>query len=227
MRWSAAGLAWLALASWLGGCGSSQGSDAAAAQDRPVALLILHGGGFVFEDKQRLRVARRMAAEAGFDPVYIDYRLFDMRAAIGAAQDAARKLDDEGRKVVAYGESVGGTMAALLAKDGLVDAAATYSPVADMRAFASHNANPPYYRALIGADSADLRDASPVIHDSQVPILAMVAGADEPYMAHDVRLWARHDASVEVNPVPGRHIGTGQPGIYAENVAAALDWLQR
>ncbi len=228
MGWGPAVLACLGLAIALatGIAASSARSTPGDVPARPTALLILHGGGFIFEDVRRMRVARELATDAGFDPVYVDYPLFDMGGAIGAAQDAARELDAQGRTVLAYGESVGGTMSALLAQEGLVDAAAAYSPVADMRSFAAHNADPPYYRALIRAHPADLREASPALHDSRRPILALLATGELPYMARDMRRWAHSDKSVAVDPVPGVHIGAGEPAIYRRNVRKALAWLQ-
>ena len=201
-------------------------AEAANARERPVVLLF-HAGGFVFDDPGRMAMPIEVARGVDFDVSYVDYPLFDLPGAIAAAEQRARQLRADGREVFAYGESAGGTLAALLAQRGLVDAAATYSPVADMRSFANHLAEPEEYIELIGADRRVLRDASPVLHPSARPILARFAAAEDRFMVKAIRRWPRRDDSVDVKRVPGLHAGSYEPAVHARNTVFALRWLMR
>ena len=200
-------------------------ADAPAETDKPPLVIFLHGGGFLFDDESRMAVAAELAGELGFEVSYLKYPLFDLPGAIAAAQRHARRLSADGREVLAYGESAGGTLAALLAQRRLVDAAAAYSPVVDMRAFPAHMEDGRLYMEYIQADRGDLRRASPILFDSQAPIFAMRAAGDARFLARGMRRWAGRDPKVGLERVPGVHAGTGQPAIYARNVTRALRWL--
>ncbi len=200
--------------------------EPAMAKQHPVAML-LHGGGFLFEGEDRMAVASELAGELGFEVSYVDYPLFDLPGAIATAERHARALGRGGRTVLAFGESAGGTLAALLAQRGLVDAAATYSPVADMRAFPAHTEDAEQYMEFIQADRRDLRRASPALFTSSAPILALRAAGDRGFVARGMRRWARRDHAVELVRVPGRHSGARQPAFYARNATLALRWLQQ
>jgi acetyl esterase/lipase len=199
-------------------------SSAEPARERPVVMLF-HGGGFVFEDPGRMEVATELAGELGFDVAYVKYPLLDLRGAIAAAESRARALGRGGREVLAYGDSAGGTLAALLAQKGLVDAAAAYSPVADMRLFTAHLEDPDGYVELVGADDRLLRRASPGLHPSREPIFVMRPIAEQHYASVAMRRWGQRDSRVEVEAVPGVHSGSLQPAFYARNVTLALRWL--
>ncbi len=199
---------------------------AANARERPVVLLF-HAGGFVFEDPGHMAMTSELARGVEFDVSYVSYPLLDLQGAIAAAERRARRLRADGREVFAYGESVGGTLAALLAQRGLVDAAATYSPVADMRSFVDQLDDPEGYVELIGADRRSLREASPVLHSSPRPILAMFGAAEDEFMVSAIRRWEHRDRSVEVKRVPGLHTGSYEPVVHANNAVFALRWLMR
>jgi acetyl esterase/lipase len=200
------------------------GAPAAAKPDapRPVVLL-LHAGGFILEDPDRMAIASAIAQRLGFDPVVVAYPEFNLPGAIAAAESAAR-LQRPADRLYAYGDSAGGTLAALLAEADLVDAAATYSPVANMKRFAQHQGQPEYYEGLIDADRRALLRASPGLFDSDRPILAMAAAGDDPYLRDAIGKWARRDDDVRRWLVPGPHIG-GITGIYPVNATRAMRWL--
>ncbi len=219
-------MAWLvALVCAMAGALPAQASASPAA--KPPIVLFLHGGGFLFEEEGQMAEARELAAELGFRVAYVDYPLFDLPGAIAATQRHARRLGIGGRPVLAYGESAGGTLAALLAQRGLVDAAATYSPVADMRAFPAHTEDAALYMEFIQADRRDLRQASPALFESLVPVLALRASGDGGFLARGMRRWASRDPLIRLINVPGVHAGTGQPRLYERNVTLALRWLLR
>jgi acetyl esterase/lipase len=210
-------------------------ASAAAAADRSAppgpapkpTVLLLHGGGFIFDDPLQMPVASGIARELGFQPIFVDYPNFDLRGAVAAASDAARDAAQRGGSLYAYGDSAGGTLAALLAESNLVDAAATYSPVANMRRFAQSFENPDYYMALIGAERKLLLRASPGLHDSDRPILALAATGDEAYFRAAIGKWARRDPEIERRLVAGPHAGAPREDIYARNARLALRWLAR
>jgi acetyl esterase/lipase len=151
----------------------------------------------------------------------------DLRGAIASAKAAARDAQASGRRVYAYGDSAGGTLAALLAEDDLVDAAVGYSPVANMRRFAAHNDDPALYEQMIGADRKLLLSASPGLHDSDRPILVLSAEGDEPSFRGAIAKWAARDPQVHPRDVGGPHAGGEQPGIYGRHAGAAISWLRR
>lgn len=107
--------------------------DPAQPIDSAPQLLLIHGGSFLFEDPFFEAETSAAALGAGFVPHYLSYPLGDMPAAVLAARAAARELRERyGPAVYAYGSSAGGTLAALLAGDGLVAAAAAKAPPTDL-----------------------------------------------------------------------------------------------
>ena len=71
---------------------------------------------------------------AGFVPHYVDYPLGDVPAAVAMARAEAAALRERfgAEAVYAYGSSAGGTLAALLAGEGLVAAALAKAPPSDL-----------------------------------------------------------------------------------------------
>ena len=206
-------------------CARTAGPAPSQPGRRP-SLLILHAGGFIFPVGEAIEPACVLATKAGFDVVYVNYPLGNMPKAVAAAERAAKHAGRHGQPVYAYGESAGGTMAALLAQQGLVEAAATYSQVTDLVGYYSRTPDPKQYKAVVGATSKDLRTFSPGLHDGGQPILAMVAADDDPALNRATRSWDRRESNVKSIEVEGEHIGTGDPQIYEENVMEALRWLQ-
>lgn len=192
---------------------------------RPVAL-ILHGGGFVVDVSERAR-AERIAERAGFRPRFVAYPRYDVQGAVRFVRAVARRERARGRRVYAYGESVGGTMAALLAQGGLARAAATYSPIASLTKMVAHSGSPELYQAVISASDRDLRRNSAGRFDSRRPIFALRAVDDSPFINRGIRSWDRRDADVRSIAVEGAHLGEGSPRIYARNARTAITWLAR
>ncbi len=97
-------------------------------------LMLLHGGSFLYDDPEFVATTDEAARRAGFIPHYTKYPLGDMPAAVLAVRAEARRLRLKvGLDMVyAYGSSAGGTLAALLAGDGLVGAAAAKAPVSNL-----------------------------------------------------------------------------------------------
>ncbi len=98
-------------------------------------LMLLHGGSFLYFDPEFEALTREMAERAGFIPHYTVYPLGDMPSAVLAVRAEAkrlRQLHGGATMVYAYGSSAGGTLAALLAGDGLVGAAAAKAPVSNL-----------------------------------------------------------------------------------------------
>ena len=96
-------------------------------------LILIHGGSFLYEDPTFEALTRQRALRAGFVPHYLHYPLGDMPAAFRAARAEAVQLRAKyGTAVYAYGSSAGGTLAALLAGEGLVSAALAKAPVSDL-----------------------------------------------------------------------------------------------
>jgi dienelactone hydrolase len=188
---------------------------------------MLYRGGFVFEPPDGMARVARLARRAGFEPRYVDYPTYDLRGAVHYAQRTAQRLRARGRSVFAYGESAGGTLAALLAERGLVRAAAGYSPIPNLLRFANRQPDPDAYKDLIRADDALLVRDSPDVHDSDRPILAIRARRDDAYVRRGMRRWASRDPDVASIEVPGGHVGGMNTAIYAAGIRRALTWLVR
>jgi acetyl esterase/lipase len=97
-------------------------------------LMLLHGGSFLYDDPEFELTTREAATRAGFIPHYTTYPLGDMPAAVLAVRAEAKRLRLKfgADMVYAYGSSAGGTLASLLAGDGLVGAAAAKAPVSNL-----------------------------------------------------------------------------------------------
>ena len=198
------------------------GLCAPSAQAQSPTLLVFHPGGFIFGDTESMYRAVAMATEMGFEVDNVDYPLWDLKGAVASAEQAAAQYED----VYAYGESSGGTLAALLAQRGLVKAAAAYSPVANLRVFARHLSPDPPYAALVNATNADLRRASPIYFDSPLPILALTPRDDSKWMNQKTRKWAAADPEVEALTVPGDHLGDpNDPSVYDANARLLMRFL--
>lgn len=80
-------------------------------------------------DPSLMDVAAQEARDAGFKPVAVPYQLGSVKEAMRDAKRSARSFPPS-RDVFAYGESSGGTLAALLAQEDEVEAAVAYAPIA-------------------------------------------------------------------------------------------------
>ena len=187
---------------------------------------MFHSGGFVLGSTDSLAAAEEAATGLGFDPVAVEYPLGDLPAAVLAAEEAARSSARGGQAVYAYGESAGGTLAALLATAGRVEAAATYSQLTDIDVYLDDL--DPGAQAYIAATDRQLRKFSPATHDSAAPLLALVPAEDDPEQNLATEEWDRRERRVSTASVPGGHLGAGdEPDVYQSNMERALSWLSR
>jgi len=197
----------------------------AGADDRPV-LLVFGAGSFAIGEADPPGDAVAAAEGRGFEAHSLAYPLADLRAAVRGARGVALRYRAAGRPVYAYGESGGGTLAALLAVHGEVDAAATYSQVTDMVRFARGAGDGGEYEALIDADEQLLASISPGRFECEAPVLAL-APEDDPSSPPTLR-WDAREPQVHGRRVAGGHLGDpGDPAVYETNLSSALQWLQR
>jgi fermentation-respiration switch protein FrsA (DUF1100 family) len=98
-----------------------------------------------------------------------------------AARAQARRLGRRYRgRVYAYGTSAGGTLAALLASDGLVSAAAAKAPISDLVGWQwPLTAYGPDYYETIGASEADRYRLSPLRRPARRPLLVVQGRGDQ------------------------------------------------
>jgi dienelactone hydrolase len=187
-------------------------------------LLLIHGGSFLFEDPTFDAVTRQAAVDAGFVPHYLTYPLGDLGAAVQAARAEARRLGAlyPGR-LYAYGSSAGGTLAALLAGDGMVRAAVAKAPPTDLVGWgwplAAYGGD---YYERIAADSAARVRLSPLRRPARRPLLLLHGVNDaivpvamsEAFAAkfREVRLWVVGG---------GHHAERRRPQIFDRS----LEWL--
>ena len=193
---------------------------------RPI-LLLFHSGGFVFGDTSYIAEAVTIASRVGFQPVAIEYPLGDLPAAVRAADDEARRYGRDGREVYAYGESAGGTLAALLSEHDLVEAAATYSQVTNVTQFVNHTPDPAFYQVAIAATDRQMHDLSPAFGQAVAPVLALVPTFDSPYLNRSTLAWSKRESLVRTRRVEGGHLADGEPAVYEANAERALGWLAR
>lgn len=189
-------------------------------------LLLIHGGSFLYEDPSFEPLTRAAARAAGFVPHYLRYPLGDMPAAFQAARAAAVRLRTAyGSAVYAYGSSAGGTLAALLAGDGLVSAAVAKAPPSDLLDWRWPLGvyGPDYYRQ-IGLSPAARRRLSPLRRPARRPLLLLHGRFDGivpvaqsiAYAAkfQQVRLWV---------VAGGHHTERARPQLLGR----AFEWLGR
>lgn len=223
-----AALASLLIAAGVGGCSDSDDSATETTAATPPVLLMFHSGAFVFGDPQTLDEARDAASDLGFEPVVVAYPLADLPGAVRATAAAARRYEREGRAVFAYGESAGGTLAALLAERDLVDASATYSQVTDIPALIRDAPDPAFFEGSLRATPRQIARSSPGNGRSRVPLLALTPVADDPSQSRATHRWDGRDPMVRTIDVEGGHLGYGEnPSIYSGNAERSLRWLAK
>lgn len=187
-------------------------------------LLLIHGGGFLFEDPHFEAVTRQAVLDAGFVPHYLRYPLGDLGAAVRAARAEARRLGAlyPGR-LYAYGSSAGGTLAALLAGDGMVRAALAKAPPSDLVGWewplAAYGAD---YFDRIGADGATRQRLSPLRRPARRPLLLLHGRSDAVVPVAMSEAFAAKFRHVELWVVGGgHHAERRRPQILARGLA----WL--
>jgi pimeloyl-ACP methyl ester carboxylesterase len=189
-------------------------------------LLLIHGGSFLYEDPTFEPLTRAAAREAGFAPHYLSYPLGDMPAAFQAARaEAIRLRTAYGSAVYAYGSSAGGTLAALLAGDGLVSAAVAKAPPSDLLDWRWPLGvyGPDYYRQ-IGLSLAARRRLSPLRRPARRPLLLLHGRFDGVVPVAQSVAFAAKFKQVHLWVVAGgHHTERARPQLLAR----ALGWLAR
>lgn len=192
----------------------------------PPQLLLIHGGSFLYEDPTFESLTRAAARAAGFVPHYLRYPLGDMPAALEAARaEAIRLRTAYGSAVYAYGSSAGGTLAALLAGEGLVSAAVAKAPPTDLLGWAwPLGAYGPDYYEQIGLDPAARRRLSPLRRPARSPLLVVHGRRDRIVPVAMSRAFAAKFRRVHLWVVRGgHHTERARP----ELLARAFEWLAR
>jgi hypothetical protein len=193
---------------------------AGAATERPVVLLV-HGGAWLFGKPSDLDQAAQIAHRLGMQPVRVDYPLGDIVAANRAVREAALTWRRRGRTVLAYGESVGGTMAELLAAECRVGLAVGNSSPPDLVRWPEGD-NAILWAYLGGGDPKTRRRYSPALRQQCNPVLAEHSPADRVVGFHFASAYARKfPATVGLLRIPAGHLGPPR----AQNIG--LRWLVR
>jgi acetyl esterase/lipase len=189
-------------------------------------LLLIHGGSFLYEDPLFESLTRERAVAAGFVPHYLSYPLDDLTGAVVAARAEARKLNAlyPGR-VYAYGTSAGGTLAELLAGDGMVEAAVAKAPISDLVGWQwpIETYGSDYYER-IGATTQDRFRLSPLRRHALRPLLIVHGRRDRIVPVAMSREYAVKFKRVHLWVVQGgHHTERTRP----ELLSRAFQWLAR
>lgn len=199
--------------------------DPAQPIDSAPQLLLIHGGSFLFEDPFFEAETAAPAIAAGFVPHYLSYPLDDLPGAVLAARAAARELRGSyGPNVYAYGTSAGGTLAAILAGDGLVAAAVAKAPPSDLVGWdwPLRTYGLDYYERIgLGSEEARYR-LSPLRRPANRPLLLVHGRNDRIVPIAQSEAFAAKFRSVHLWPVPGGH-RTEQARPWV--LEGALGWL--
>jgi fermentation-respiration switch protein FrsA (DUF1100 family) len=219
------GVVVLGFALALSGTARAEGaSEVGSTESLAPHLLLIHGGAFLFEDPRFEAATRQAALDAGFVPHYLRYPLGDLRGAVRAARAEARRLGSlyPGR-LYAYGSSAGGTLAALLAGDGMVRAALAKAPPSDLVGWewplAAYGGD---YYERIGADGATRLRLSPLRRPARRPLLLLHGRNDAIVPVAMSEAFAAKFRHVELWAVGGgHHAERRRPQILDRG----LDWL--
>jgi acetyl esterase/lipase len=191
----------------------------------PPQLLLFHGGSFIVEDPVFEPEVAERAIAAGFELHFVDYPLGDLPAALIAARAEARSLREQygPNRVFAYGSSAGGTLASLLAGEGLVAAAVAKAPPTDLVTWEwPLNVYGPNYFEEIGVNEAARYRLSPLRRPERNPLLVYQGILDQVVPLEMNQEFAEKFANVELWPVPGGH-WTEQ--IRPWLISRAMHWL--
>lgn len=200
----------------------------ATAAPRPARhLILIPGGGFTFHDANFWPTMAPAASAAGFVPHLLKYRLFDLGGAVADAREHAADLVRRyGRaNVFVYGSSAGGTLAALLASEGLAAAGVASSGLYDFRywPWALLDRGPEYLYS-IGADWDTRRAYSPIRHRLRCPLLSLHGNWDPV-----VSVFQAEDY-VATHPRATLRLYSAGHGLYRtrpNSVVGAMRWLNR
>ena len=192
----------------------------------PPQLILIHGGSFLYEDPTFEPSTAAAAREAGFVPHYLRYPLGDMPAAVEAARAEARRLRARyGSGIYAYGASAGGTLAELIAGDGLVSAAVAKAPVSDLLGWQwPLGAYGSDYFERIGLTTEARRRLSPLRRPARRPLLIVHGRRDRIVPLGMSRAYAVKFRRAHLWVVQGgHHTERRRPRLLHR----AFDWLAR
>jgi pimeloyl-ACP methyl ester carboxylesterase len=202
-------------------------AEPAAPAGPPPQLLLFHGGSFLYEDPTFEEATEPVVEAAGFVPHYVDYPLGDLPEALARARaEAARLRSRYGPEYVyAYGSSAGGTLAALLAGEGLVAAAVAKAPPSDLVGWAwplsTYGAD--YYEQVGLSEEARYR-LSPLRRPERQPLLVLQGRSDAVVPAAMSEAFAAKFRQVRLWLLDGGHRAErSRPQV----VVRALRWLLR
>jgi pimeloyl-ACP methyl ester carboxylesterase len=190
-------------------------------------LILIHGGSFLYEDPAFESLTRQRALRAGFAPHYLSYPPGDMPAAFQAARAEALRLRTRyGSAVYAYGSSAGGTLASLLAGDGLVSGAVAKAPVSDLISWEwpLETYGPDYFERIGLSAVAARRRLSPLRRPARQPLLILQGRDDQVVPLAPNREYAVKFKRVYLWVVQGGH---HTERIRPELLSRAFDWLAR
>ncbi|HEX6680062.1 MAG TPA: alpha/beta hydrolase [Gaiellaceae bacterium] len=167
------------------GPGPQQTLDAYVVSGSPRAVVLIHGGGFHSGSKESLDATALRFAQSGWSAFSISYRLVppapwyaakdDALAAVRWVRAHSREFGLDPQRLVVFGTSAGGNLAALAATVGrgrsLVAAAASWSGPMDLTSFARTSGVIHRYAGCSCASR--LRSLSPVsfVGASDAPLL--------------------------------------------------------
>ncbi len=190
-------------------------------------LLLIHGGSFLFDDPSFQARTEAPAIAAGFVPHYLSYPLDDLPGAVVAAREEAARLRVRFGldNLYAYGSSAGGTLAALLAGDGLVSAAVAKSAPSDLVGWEwPLSAYGPGYYEEIGANPDERQRLSPIRRPMTRPLLVVQGRADRVVPLAMSQAFAAKFRRVHLWVVPGGH-ATDRTRPW--EIRRAMRWLAR
>jgi hypothetical protein len=175
-------------------------------------VLLLHPGGFGFDDPSRMEMPAEAFESAGYRTVYLDYTLGDLPQAWRETKAAIRRYSVD----YAYGESAGAVLAGLAGQRGLVDAAVMNSGLSNLTPRAADS----WMRDALGLTDEQRALYSPGLRRSLAPVLTLASPEDLHYFRRSNLSWAKRDPLVRFGRTPGGHIygrasveGADYPGI--------------
>jgi acetyl esterase/lipase len=131
-------------------------------------VMLIHGGGFTVNTPGQMDPVADAYRAAGYRVMEASYTLGDPRQALRDVEHQAATLRRGHRHVVAFGVSVGGTLAALLADTGAVDGAVVWTAPLDLRRWSTSDpdcpgcGSPAYWQHLHMTEADEMR-MSPVL----------------------------------------------------------------
>lgn len=187
-------------------------------------VIVLHGGGWTTGSPDSMRPAVESLRTHGVPAVSVPYRLDGFPHAAADVKEAicqARRLAD---RVMVYGFSAGGTLAAYAAASGWADAAVVESAPVDFITWRSGDpyfGQPAHMRAAgLGSPAAKLRWSPVRRWRSHTPVLAL-------YGDHDVFVPLSQGRQIARRPRVEFHVKRGGQHQVDERYRAKIaSWLK-